>query len=75
VISAVVEMPIALELGAGRGCCKVPGDVVPGDSAVSRHIIVRNPVRDALEAQRCSQPLEQCCCVMVVDCLDDTMLL
>jgi hypothetical protein len=28
-------MPVALELGAGRGPCEVAGDVVPGGLAVS----------------------------------------
>jgi hypothetical protein len=42
---------------------------------MSRHIIVSNPVRNALKAQRCSQAVEQCCGVMVVDCLDDAEVL
>jgi hypothetical protein len=75
VIPAVVEMPVALKLGAGWGSCEVPGDVVPGGPAVSRHIIVGNPVRNALKAQGCGQPIKQCCCVMLADRLDDTMLL
>jgi hypothetical protein len=36
---------------------------------------VGNPVRDALEAQRCSQPIKQCCCVVAIDCFDDAEVL
>src|SRR6516162_273757 len=46
-----------------------------GGPAMSRHVIVGNPVRDAMEAQRCGQPIEQRRCVAAIDCFDDTMLL
>src|SRR6516225_5568435 len=75
VISAVVEMPVALKLGAGWGSCEVPGDFVPVGPAMSRLVLVGNSVRDALEAQRCGQPIEQHRCVVAIDCFDDAVML
>ena len=58
VVPAPMEMPIALELGAGRGLAKILFDPAPGRPAVPLHVIGGNRIRDALIAQRLGEPIE-----------------
>jgi hypothetical protein len=62
VIAAAFELPVALELGAGRRF--QPGlDRPPGRAAMSGHVISGDLVRDALIAESFDRPIKNAGCV------------
>src|SRR5690242_9306611 len=58
-VSAVVKIPIGLQLGATRLPVQVLANRGPGRLAVFGHVICGNLVRDPLETEVIDQPVEQ----------------
>src|SRR5205823_6093951 len=72
-ISAAMEMPVALELGAGDALGKFLVDVLPLDITVLLHIVVGDLIRDALVAESCDQPIEDRRGIALSHCCSDTI--
>ena len=58
-VAAMIEVPIAAQLRAGRACLDQRGDLVPSEPAVPVHVAFGDVVADALVADGVEQPLEQ----------------
>ena len=67
-VAAAMEMPVALELGATDASAELLVNVAPLRPAVPLHVIVGDPIGDALIAQRCHQPIEHNSGVAMPDC-------
>jgi hypothetical protein len=57
---AAMEVPVALELGAGGTSAQLSSDIGPGHVPMRLHVGFGDLIRDALVAQRSDQPIEQC---------------
>ena len=57
-VSAAMEMPVGLELGATDTAAELLVNVAPGRPAMSLHVIVGDRIGDALVAQSGHQPVE-----------------
>jgi hypothetical protein len=67
-VSAAMEMPVGLELGATDTSAELLVDVAPGRPAVPLHVIVGDRIGDALIAHSGHQPIEHDSRVAVPDC-------
>ena len=67
-VSAAMEMPVGLELGATDTAAELLVDVAPGRPAMPLHVIVGDRIGDALVAQSCHQPIEHNSGVAMPDC-------
>ena len=73
VVTATVEVPVALQLRASRASGKVCGYVVPSHIAVALHVVVGDLIGDALIAERCDQPIKDRRGFAVSYCRPDTI--
>ena len=67
-VSAAMEMPVGLELGATDTAAELLVDVAPGRPAMPLHVIVGDRIGDALIAQSGHQPVEHNSGVAMPDC-------
>ena len=67
-VSAAMEMPVALELGATDTAAELLVNVAPGRPAMSLHVIVGDRIGDALVAHSGHQPVEHNSGVAMPDC-------
>jgi hypothetical protein len=53
-----MEMPVTLQLGAGGALRQFFVDVLPSHIAMLLHVVVGDPIRDALVAESSDQPIK-----------------
>ena len=73
-VSAVLEPPITVELGAGGITGKARVDAGPARLPMSLHVVVGDTVGDALIAQGLDQPLEQAGSIMSLNSSGEAVL-